>query len=337
GLYIESGTNNTVQNNILVAKTGSDNYYALKTETGITANSNYNTYYTTNTNLFDYNGTVDNTGPIGSNDLTTNPLLLGSGNYHLQSTYGSYTEVAKSPIWPPEVLSGGDWSLDALDSPAIDAGNPADDFSKQPSGSSAINQGAYGNTPQAARSPGFLPIELFSFKAERVSSQVVLRWETASEYNNDYFTIERSTNAIDFNPIEKVEGAGNSNNILNYEVTDINPFSGTSYYRLKQTDFDGKYSYSYIVSVNKGNDNLFEKPFNYYVNNQFLYIKLNENYFNMKLVIADITGRKLFNKNIPQLVKSEKFKINIGRLEQGFYNFILFNNTKKFGGKFIIK
>jgi len=309
----------------------------LKTESGITVNSNYNTYYTSNTNLFDYNGTVDNTGPIGSNDLISNPLFVGGGNYHLQSTTGSYSTVAKAPIWPPETVSGGEWSADASDSPAIDAGNPADDFSNQPAGAIAINQGAYGNTPQAARSSGFVPIELVSFRGKYNNSMVILNWTTASELNNDYFTIERSKDAVEFQPIKFVEGAGNSNNILNYEIIDVNPFLGTSYYRLKQTDFNGKYSFSNIVSVNAGSDNIFDKPFNYYVNNQFLIINLNDNYYNMMIAITDVAGRRIFSKNIPQVVESEKLKINIGSLEQGFYNFMLFNNTKKFGGKFIIR
>ena len=109
---------------------------------------------------------------------------------------------------------------------------------------------------------------------------VILNWTTASELNNDYFTIERSKDAVEFQPIKFVEGAGNSNSILNYEIIDVNPFLGTSYYRLKQTDFNGKYSFSNIVSVNAGSDNVFDKPFNYYVNNQFLIINLNDNYYN---------------------------------------------------------
>jgi len=75
-------------------------------------------------------------------------------------------------------------------------------------------------------------------------------WVTASEINNDYFVIERSTNANDWIPLDSVDGAGNSNAVLSYNYLDNNPYSGTSYYRLKQVDFDGTTSYSNIEVVN---------------------------------------------------------------------------------------
>jgi hypothetical protein len=95
-----------------------------------------------------------------------------------------------------------------------------------------------------------LPIELLSFTAQQNGSVVDLNWETVSEINNDYFTIERSEDAIDFETIATVGGAGNSSNKLNYGITDFAPLLGVSYYRLKQTDYDGKYEFSNIEAVN---------------------------------------------------------------------------------------
>jgi len=94
-----------------------------------------------------------------------------------------------------------------------------------------------------------LPVELVSFSAELYDEDVELEWSTASEINNDYFTIERSTNGIDFTVIETINGAGNSSERLSYYYTDSNPKSGINYYRLKQTDFDGKYEYFEMVSI----------------------------------------------------------------------------------------
>ena len=74
-------------------------------------------------------------------------------------------------------------------------------------------------------------------------------WQTANEYNNDYFEVEKSTNLINIETIAKVQGAGFSNTIIDYLVTDKNPYSGVSYYRLKQVDFDGTRSYSDWVAV----------------------------------------------------------------------------------------
>ena len=97
-----------------------------------------------------------------------------------------------------------------------------------------------------------LPVTLLEFKAIPNSEikNVDLLWVTASEINNDYFVIERSTNASDWFPLDSVDGAGNSYVVLSYNYLDKNPYSGTSYYRLKQIDFDGTTSYSGIEVVN---------------------------------------------------------------------------------------
>ncbi len=94
-----------------------------------------------------------------------------------------------------------------------------------------------------------LPIELISFSAEPVGDAVVIDWTTGSELNNDFFTIERSQNALQWTDLEYVSGAGTSNEELSYQVIDDDPIVGTSYYRLKQTDYDGKFSYSKIAFV----------------------------------------------------------------------------------------
>ncbi len=96
-----------------------------------------------------------------------------------------------------------------------------------------------------------LPIELVYFNViPQNNRSVKLEWQTASEINNDFFTVERSLNGIDWEIIAKVNGAGNSNIMLTYSIVDQTPYFGISYYRLKQTDFDGQFEYSSIKSVN---------------------------------------------------------------------------------------
>lgn len=99
-----------------------------------------------------------------------------------------------------------------------------------------------------------LPIELISFDASLNNNNVDLYWATASEYNNDFFTIERSTDGLNWEHVTIVSGAGNSTQRLDYYIQDSRPLSGISYYRLKQTDFDGAFEYSNIVSVFNGNE-----------------------------------------------------------------------------------
>ncbi len=95
-----------------------------------------------------------------------------------------------------------------------------------------------------------LPISLKSFNAHAVDNKKIkLEWTTASEKNNDYFTIERSENGASFHKISTVKGAGNSSSIINYNAYDDAPVFGNAYYRLKQTDFDGKFTYSNLISV----------------------------------------------------------------------------------------
>ncbi len=95
-----------------------------------------------------------------------------------------------------------------------------------------------------------LPIELLYFKAVPDAGKVTLDWVTSSEENNDFFTIERSIDLNNFEPIMIIPGSGNSNKLITYTEFDANPANGVNYYRLKQTDFDGRYSYSPIISVN---------------------------------------------------------------------------------------
>lgn len=105
-----------------------------------------------------------------------------------------------------------------------------------------------------ASSNGFgLPIELLSFTAiANAKNGVDLTWVTALEINNDFFTIERSKDGVNFEEVTNVAGAGNSSETRTYNTVDENPAAGVNYYRLKQTDFDGAFEYSSIASVNIG-------------------------------------------------------------------------------------
>lgn len=95
-----------------------------------------------------------------------------------------------------------------------------------------------------------LPIELLDFTAVYNGQDVDLNWHTASELNNDFFTVERSADAAAFSEVLRKKGAGNSTQALHYSDKDNSPLQGISYYRLKQTDFDGASAYSKVVPVN---------------------------------------------------------------------------------------
>ncbi|MEM6395015.1 MAG: T9SS type A sorting domain-containing protein [Bacteroidota bacterium] len=94
-----------------------------------------------------------------------------------------------------------------------------------------------------------LPVELLSFTAEPSGGQVLLRWQTTNEINNDYFVVERSQDALEFREIDRLDGAGTYEGLSNYQTVDETPFSGMNYYRLRQVDFDGSYAFSEIRAV----------------------------------------------------------------------------------------
>jgi hypothetical protein len=94
-----------------------------------------------------------------------------------------------------------------------------------------------------------LPIELLEFVATPLGNSIELNWTTLSELNNDYFTVERSTTGTEFEEIGTVQGAGTTLARKNYRYLDEYPTDGISYYRLKQTDFDGTISFSEIARV----------------------------------------------------------------------------------------
>jgi len=104
--------------------------------------------------------------------------------------------------------------------------------------------------PKFVRLPlSALPIELQSFEASAGERVVQLKWVTQTEVRNKHFEVERSRNGTDFTGIGKVSGAGNSNSIRRYDWIDPSPFPGKSYYRLRQVDEDGQFSYSPLASV----------------------------------------------------------------------------------------
>jgi hypothetical protein len=99
-----------------------------------------------------------------------------------------------------------------------------------------------------------LPVELVSFEGELLDGKVELSWETASEKENDYFEVQKSVDGNRFIEIDYVSGQGNSNELVSYYSVDANPSLGTSYYRLKQVDYDGEFSYSNIISISNYSD-----------------------------------------------------------------------------------
>jgi len=94
-----------------------------------------------------------------------------------------------------------------------------------------------------------LPIEIVSFNGYKRDGYNLLTWVSATETNNDYYTIERSTDGLNWESISKLDGSANSNTPIFYEYKDYTPNKSINYYRLKQTDLDGSYKYFIIIDI----------------------------------------------------------------------------------------
>lgn len=94
-----------------------------------------------------------------------------------------------------------------------------------------------------------LPVELLYFAAKAEGGLVKLMWATASQLNFDYFSIEHSTNGEEWSAIARIDGAGTTNEILEYSYNHQALFQGVNYYRLKSIDFDETFEYSFVVAA----------------------------------------------------------------------------------------
>ncbi len=166
-----------------------------------------------------------------------------------------------------------------------------------------------------------LPIELIDFMASCQNDKVVLNWSTASENNNDYFTIERSLDGITFEDVMMVDGAGTSNTTIAYTATDEQPYSELSYYRIKQTDFNLQYTHSPVIPVEACNDATLDVIiYNNGEGGEQVGVGINSTVteqYNVSLF--DMRGRVIFQEIIMIQEGFNKFLINSNHLGFGVY------------------
>ena len=184
-----------------------------------------------------------------------------------------------------------------------------------------------------------LPIELLSFSCENIESTVSLRWATATETNNDYFTVERSSNGIYFEQTGKVQGAGNSTTTLQYEFIDNSPLEGLNYYRLKQIDYDGTSEFSSVISViytkskKPGITAVYPIPAE-----DYLFVELNSVADNeVPIEIFDITGRPVLSQNAAVGSGTQSINLDISQLAKGVYSISILNNIEAVSVSMFIK
>lgn len=180
-----------------------------------------------------------------------------------------------------------------------------------------------------------LPIELLSFTGNcnivKTQNFVSLQWETASEINNNYFSIERSIDEQTFKVAGTKQGAGNSSTPLNYDFVDkletLKPET-ILYYRLKQTDFDGNYSYSKIIAVLNCDTQGITQIESVYNNSNGTVTVIVYSKKEMKYNIAfyDAIGRKIIDEKLLMQKGKNTYLLNSRLFSTGVYLIRLYND-----------
>jgi hypothetical protein len=179
-----------------------------------------------------------------------------------------------------------------------------------------------------------------SFNANYSESEHVVNidWSTATQINNRLFTIEKTQDGITWEKVDSIAGADNSTTVLSYSTIDPHPFSGVSYYRLKQTDFDGNYTYpsqEVLVSVS---------------DIQLKGVTIIPNPANKNAIIefystsAGIASLKIYN-SLGALIASNDlnankgitdYPINLSGYSNGLYFIVIAGNNVNFSGKLLV-
>jgi Concanavalin A-like lectin/glucanases superfamily/Secretion system C-terminal sorting domain len=178
-----------------------------------------------------------------------------------------------------------------------------------------------------------LPVEMIDFSANCIeTNSVVLHWSTASENNNSLFEIQQSYDGIHFSILGEVNGAGNSNSILSYEFLDEYIEGFSSYYRLKQIDFDGKFEYSDIVTVNCSEEDLssidvFPNPFINEITINFN-VKETSEYDKTKILLQNILGEVILEVEIDKNITNYQLELD-KNLASGIYFVVVSNENER--------
>ena len=174
-----------------------------------------------------------------------------------------------------------------------------------------------------------LPIQLIDFSATCIPNGVALNWATATEFNNDYFLIERSNNGIIWEQVAKAKGLTNSVITTKYAQVDYVSYDKLIYYRMTQVDVGGKSTIFKIIDVNCGGNStkdqmiLFPNPASSEVNMVF---KVKNNLGNHKISLVNITGQIIFENTIDLTNGTNSFAFPID-VPAGSYT-VLFTSDK---------
>ncbi len=166
----------------------------------------------------------------------------------------------------------------------------------------------------------------------------LLQWTTATETDNDYFSLERSENGSNFTRIALIEGAGTTIITKKYEYLDKEPFAGTSYYRLVQVDFNGTSTKSETISLKRkeatfGFSAIYPIPADKFVEISFT----SETDTPISLEVYDLAGKLALSLDMFAQKGTNVYSLNIAELSSGMYFLSLNNGQKVISNRFVKK
>ena len=181
-----------------------------------------------------------------------------------------------------------------------------------------------------------LPIELLTFTAEPDGDVVDLKWSTTTEINNNYFTVEKSKDAYEFEPVQIIAGAGNSSQIRNYQTVDAKPYDGISYYRLKQTDYDGRSTNSQTVSVDfrkqKDEFTIYPNP----ATEDVILVYYCQKASATNVRVLDLKGQLVYSMKTESNKGMNKLDLDLPELDAGVYVVFLETDFKEMKKRLVI-
>ena len=181
-----------------------------------------------------------------------------------------------------------------------------------------------------------LPIVLLSFTATARNTEVDLNWKTASETDNDYFTVQRSMNGLEFDDIGKVDAGGANKSVQHYAFIDKHALPGKSYYRLKQTDLDGALTYSDIrmVDLDEFQPRMTAYP-NPTLNGEFSIDFQHSLETQTSVTVYDLLGKVVFRGVVDQGVST--YPINMNLSPTGVYVVKALSSKSSFQQTIVLK
>ena len=182
-----------------------------------------------------------------------------------------------------------------------------------------------------------LPVNWLSFTAQKSNNtQVSLQWSTANETKNHFYIVERSTDGVTFNSIGKLAGGNNLNRLQQYYYNDLKPYAGTNFYRLKQVDLDGQFTYSSVAKVTLDRSGqtwtIYPNPAHGQSN-----IRLLDNMKKVNIALTDASGKIVYRTYLPSAKVGQQITLPLQGLAKGIYIIKMETETESRSDKIVVQ